>query len=370
MPRQHRSAALQALGEIIVDGADPPDALSTLLDSLRNAAALAGNSSLGADGGGNVDRSGGGTGGGVGSGEKSRGLVGRVMKSLSLWSRRLKKRSDDLDEARDFWMKHTTAGGSAGAPVSSAAHAAPAGGPNAAVAAAASSSSADSAVSTSDIAAKEVEQEEENEGAREDDDEVLPWTAPLSSTLYGDCLEVAAIKSLAVPRDALPVRFFAVLAAAASPADSDAGDDADSVVAPQMTPPLSTRGGIETAPVRVMESLEAGNRVSATSTRSPIELLVAKSGAEAKDTAAAAVAAAAGARGGGAAAGVEESGRVVRQCRSALAGVLEIVRGRMNGQPRLSEELLGDEVIGGLRAGGGMLSSLATAVVGRCWHCR
>lgn len=321
-------------------GRDPPDALATLLDSLRNVAALAVNPTLGTDGGGDVDGSvgGSGVGGGNPGGEKGRELVGRVMRSLSLWARRLKKRSDDRHEARASRLQQAGEGSSAGAPTSRA-RAASARAPAAAASAASASAAAapaaavaaSSAASPATTAVADTECEGEKEGA-EEEGAVLPWTT--SSTLYGECLEAAAIKALAAPRDPLPLRFFAVLAAAAAAAAADA----DTVVVPQMASPGPTRAGTENELVRIPEALDTGKCASAASTSIREELLAAEPGAETKDKAAAAA-------GSGSAAGGEgEAGRGEHQRGSALAGVLEIVRRRMNGQLRLSEKLLGDEV--------------------------
>ncbi|CAN0425826.1 unnamed protein product [Pylaiella littoralis] len=341
-----RSAALQAMGEIIVGGRDPADALSALLDSLRNVAALAGNPSLGADGGGggggdadgNVDGGGGG-GGGTGGREKGRELVGRVMKSLSLWARRLKTRSDNRDAARAFWLQQAGAGSSAGAPpcpAPAAPPAAPAGAPASSAPAAAGAITASSS-SSSDVAATEVEVE--NEAAEEG--AILPWKAT-PPTLFGECLEVAAIKAFAAPRDPLPLRFFAVLAAAAAATAAAAGGAA-TAAATQMASPPPTRAGIENAPVCMPGSLGADKYATEeASSSSPEESLVAQFGAKAEDTAAAA-AAAAEAAGRRVAGGRGETRGGERRCGSALAGVLELVRRRMNGQLRVSEELLRDE---------------------------
>lgn len=93
--------------------------------------------------------------------------------------------------------------------------------------------------------------------------------------MYGDCLEVAAVKALAAPEDPLPVRFFAVLAAAVAP----------------------------------MEGPETGEGVR-----------IDVSGGVA----------------GGGVAPAQETG--------VLYGVLEVIRGRMAGQARLTEALLAAEV--------------------------
>ena len=72
-----RSAALQVIGNVIVHGADPPDAFCALLDSLRHPSPLS-------------DEDGNGHGNGI---NRSR-LTDRVLASLPLWAKRLKKRSD------------------------------------------------------------------------------------------------------------------------------------------------------------------------------------------------------------------------------------------------------------------------------------
>lgn len=135
----HRSAALQLLGDLVVQGLDPPGALSTLLDSLRNpplatteaftcngnlaamGPAKAASVAAGAETGNPIERISGGdkapnrrtltgnvTGRAVGdlAGDggsdeyKIKRLQDEVLKALPLWARRLMHRSDALTRCR------------------------------------------------------------------------------------------------------------------------------------------------------------------------------------------------------------------------------------------------------------------------------
>ncbi|CBJ48881.1 expressed unknown protein [Ectocarpus siliculosus] len=308
-----RSAALQALGNLIVHGIDPPDALSALLDSLRNdpPPEPIGNLAEGGGGGGGSDS------GVVGSDDrKSKGLVGRVMGSLPLWARRLKKRSDAVHEPEEALVVSRQAGRS------------PAGGPTGVV-----------------VAAEEEDEEDEEADATL----TTAWVVA-SPTLYGECLEVAAIKALAAPGEPLPVRFFAALAAASSASgggvDNATGADdkvdgrtsaaAASVVPTDVAEDISTVTLSPTDTPASTETSAAGTPVTCTGEEHQSGLLSAESVATGARTAV----------GGEARAGrrrKRSGGCSKRRRRSTLAGVLQLVRGRMTGQARLSEDLLGDE---------------------------
>ncbi|CAM9380716.1 unnamed protein product [Ectocarpus sp. 8 AP-2014] len=309
-----RSAALQALGNLIVHGIDPPDALSALLDSLRNdpPPEPIGNLADGGGGGGGSDS------GVVGSDDrKSKGLVGRVMGSLPLWARRLKKRSDAVHEQEEEALV-----------VSRQAGRSPAGGPTGVVVAA----------------------EEEDEEDEEADATLTTAVVVASPTLYGECLEVAAIKALAAPGEPLPVRFFAALAAATSASgggvdDATGADDkvdgrtsaaATSVVPTDVAEDISTVTLSPTDTSTSTETSAAGTPVICTGEEHQSGLLSAESVAAGARTAV----------GGEARADRRRKisdGCSKRRRRSTLAGVLQLVRGRMTGQARLSEDLLGDE---------------------------
>lgn len=295
-------------------GIDPPDALSALLDSLRNdpPPEPIGNLAEGGGGGGGSDS------GVVGSDDrKSKGLVGRVMGSLPLWARRLKKRSDAVHEQEEEALV-----------VSRQAGRNPAGGPTGVVVAA----------------------EEEDEEDEEADATLTTAVVVASPTLYGECLEVAAIKTLAAPGEPLPVRFFAALAAATS-ASGGGVDDATgtddkvdgrtsaataSVVPTDVAEDISTVTLSPTDTSASTETLAAGTPVICTGEEHQSGLLSAESVAAGARTAV----------GGEARAGRrrKRSEGCSKRRRSTLAGVLQLVRGRMTGQARLSEDLLRDEV--------------------------
>ncbi|CAB1112970.1 unnamed protein product [Ectocarpus sp. CCAP 1310/34] len=309
-----RSAALQALGNLIVHGRDPPDALSALLDSLRNEPPPKAIGNLAEVGGG------GGSDSGVGGSDdrKSKGLVGRVMGSLPLWARRLKHRSDAVHEQEDESFV-----------VSRQAGRNPAGGPSGVV-----------------VAAAEEDQEDEED---EEADKTLTAAVEVASpTLYGECLEAAAIKALAAPGEPLPVRFFAALAAATSARggcvdDATCADDkvdgrtsaAAASVVPTGAEDIST---VTLSPTDTSADTETwpSTPVICTGEEHQSGLLSAESVAPGAGTAV----------GGEARAGKRRrrSEGCSRRRRSTLAGVLQLVRGRMTGQARLSEDLLGDEV--------------------------
>ncbi|CAM9754190.1 unnamed protein product, partial [Hapterophycus canaliculatus] len=305
-----RSAALQTLGEIIVCGRDPPDALAALLDSLRNAShAFRGEPTpLGVAGGGGAGSSSNSSSSNEGIGSS---LVDRVMGSMSLWTRRLKTRSDERDE-----------------PLVSGV-----------------------ATEAARTQMPESEEEEEEEEEEESDSGVVDSAARMAAparalTLFGECLEVAAVKVLAAPGEPLPVRFFASLAAAA------ASGEVNERIVPGAD--ASTSGGAGSA----AES-------DAAATVAPQTMASSSSDASAAAVAAAATAAAVEATTAAGRAGQNEgqagirkrSAAVARRWRrrqrrpfcggtttsSTLAGVLDLVLGRMSGQTRLSEELLGSE---------------------------
>lgn len=310
-----RSAALQALGNLIVHGSDPPDALAALLDSLRNDPSPdpTGNLAEGGGGGGGSD-----SGGVGGSGDrKTKGLAGRVMGSLPLWARRLKKRSDAVHEQEEETLV-----------VSRQASRNPAG------------DSAEAAV-----AAEEDEEDEEASSL------LATAVVVASPTLYGECLEVAAIKALAAPGEPLPVRFFAALASATTSAGSGGGDGttgaddnvdgrtsaaAASVVPTDVAEDIST---VTLFPTGTSASTETSPGTPGTCAGEEHQ-----SGSFSSESAAAGAGTAVEgeARTGGRRKRSEGWSR--RRRRSTLAGVLQIVRGRMTGQARLSEDLLGDEV--------------------------
>eukprot|EP00752_Nemacystus_decipiens_P012958 g11467.t1 len=365
---RRRSAGLQALGDVIVLGRDPPSALAALLDSLRNLAHAAPDDShhhhhhdhnnanrargpggfddgdSGGGGGGNVVDGAAGSGdGGGGKGEKRErvgGLVDRVMSSLPLWARRLKKRSDRCES-----IALSRYGRSGGPPSCLACRSSSFGAGAGATAAPAGISSSAAATEGEQVGDAGDDDDDEDDDDDDDNDSesissaaAAPATGSASPTLFGECLEVAAIKALAAPGEPMPVRFFAVLAAAAAPfgdgpaATAAAADAvAQPAIPPQSTPPTHLSKGVVPGP----GFLDTG----ICSTQGD--------GAESGEKAAAVPPVAA--------AGEETepaSKKPVRRRRraappqlrrSTLVGVLEMVRGRMSGQARLSEQLLADE---------------------------
>ncbi|CAM9341174.1 unnamed protein product [Ectocarpus sp. 4 AP-2014] len=309
-----RSAALQALGNLIVRGRDPPDALSALLDSLRNDPPHEAVGNLAEGGGGGSSDS------GVGGSDerKSKGLVGRVMGSLPIWARRLKNRSDAVHEQEDESLV-----------VSRQSSRNPAGCPTGVVAAA----------------------EEEDEEDEEADATLATAVVVASPTLYGECLEVAAVKALAAPGEPLPVRFFAALAAAAATGASGGGVD-DVTGADDKVDGRTSAAAASVVPTDVAEDIStvtlSPTDTSASTETSTAGTPVICTGEEHQSGLLSAEGVAAGARtavGGEARAGRrrKRSEGCSKRRRSSLAGVLQLVRGRMIGQARLSEDLLGDE---------------------------
>lgn len=116
-------------------------------------------------------------------GDGSNDLQHRILLSLPLWARRLHRRSDSLLRI------HTAAAATTNKPET--------------------------------LSAKQTQEETDDELAQPLQHSAatppVPPTPTTIPTLFGDCLDVAAVKALAAPADSLSFRVFAVLAGATVP---------------------------------------------------------------------------------------------------------------------------------------------------------